>query len=58
MSKQLLPTRIDADPQFAAATLPTSTTRWMRTFLPWQLVRFVMINLKMFRIIWRSHGGG
>lgn len=52
----LTPTpRIDADAQFAAATLPTAMTRRLRTFLPWQLVRFVVINLKMFRIIWRSH---
>jgi hypothetical protein len=49
------PIRIDADAQFAAAPLPTASTRWLRTFLPWQLVRFAVINLKMFRIIWRSH---
>lgn len=48
--------RVDADPQFAAAPIPTRRTRWMRTFLPWQLVRFAVINLKMLRIIWRSHG--
>lgn len=48
--------RIDSDTQFAAATLPTGFTRRLRTFLPWQLVRFMIINLKMFRIIWRSHG--
>ncbi len=47
--------RIDVDPQFAAATLPTRTTRFLRTFVPWQLVRFVAINLKMIRIIWRGH---
>lgn len=38
-----------------AATQPTRLTRFWRTFLPWQLVRFVIINLKMFRIIWLSH---
>jgi hypothetical protein len=49
--------RIDVDPQFASATLPTPTTRFLRTFVPWQLVRFIAINLKMFRIIWRGHSG-
>jgi hypothetical protein len=27
----------------------------MRTFLPWQLLRFAAINLKMLRILWRNH---
>jgi hypothetical protein len=34
------------------------TTRWsifLRTFIPWQLVRFAAINVKMLRVIWRSH---
>jgi hypothetical protein len=37
------------------ATTPTRFTRFMRTFIPWQMVRFVWINLKMLRIIARSH---
>ena len=37
------------------AALPTRPTVFMRTFLPWQIVRFVAINLKMVRLIWRSH---
>lgn len=37
------------------ATRPTRLTVFMRTFLPWQLVRFAFINLKMLRIIARSH---
>ena len=43
------------DPTFAAATRPTRLTVWLRTFLPWQLVRFAIINLKMLRIISRNH---
>jgi hypothetical protein len=39
------------------ATKPTAFTRFMRTCLPWQLVRFAVINLKMIRIIARSHHG-
>lgn len=37
------------------ATRPTRTTVFLRTFLPWQLWRFVVINAKMLRIIARSH---
>ncbi len=39
------------------ATKPTATTRFMRTFLPWQIWRFMRINLKMLTIIRRSHKG-
>jgi hypothetical protein len=39
------------------ATKPTALTRFMRTFIPWQMVRFAVINLKMLRIIARSHHG-
>lgn len=37
------------------ATKPTRWTMFLRTFLPWQIWRFVRINLKMFGIIRRSH---
>lgn len=36
-------------------TLPTRRTLFLRTFLPWQVWRFIMINLRMLRIIRRSH---
>ena len=38
------------DEQWLSVTKPTATTRFFRTFLPWQLLRFVVINLKMMRI--------
>jgi hypothetical protein len=38
-----------------AAALPTRRTLFLRTFIPWQLVRFAWINLRMLRVIWRSH---
>lgn len=41
--------------QALLATQPTAFTRWKRTFIPWQLVRFVAINLKMIRLIGLSH---
>ena len=36
-------------------TRPTRLTLFLRTFIPWQLWRFARINLKMMRIIRRSH---
>jgi hypothetical protein len=43
------------DPAFAAVVRPTGLTVRLRTFLPWQLVRFAVINVKMLRILWRNH---
>ena len=37
-------------------TRPTRWTLFLRTFLPWQLWRFLRINMKMLGIIRRSHG--
>lgn len=37
------------------AARPTRTTLFWRTFLPWQMWRFVVINLKMLLIIRRGH---
>jgi hypothetical protein len=34
---------------------PTGFTQFMRTFLPWQFVRFLVINLKMIKLMSRSH---
>ena len=39
------------------APLPSTVTLFFRTFLPWQLVRFAWINVKMIRMIGKAHGG-
>ncbi len=39
------------------ATKPTGWTLFWRTFLPWQVWRFIRINLKMLSIIRKSHKG-
>jgi hypothetical protein len=39
-------------------TRPTRWTLFIRTFVPWQLWRFVRINLKMLGIIRRSRAAG
>jgi hypothetical protein len=37
------------------ATKPTRWTVFLRTFLPWQVWRFVRLNVRMVRVIGRSH---
>jgi hypothetical protein len=34
---------------------PAAFTLFFRTFVPWQLVRFVAVNIKMIRMIGKSH---
>ncbi|MBK5932154.1 hypothetical protein [Halochromatium salexigens] len=35
--------------------VPTGFTRYMRTSLLWQFWRFIVINLKMFKLMFSSH---
>ena len=37
------------------APRPSAATLFFRTFLPWQLVRFIWINAKMIRMISKAH---
>lgn len=39
----------------ARAPMPTARTVWLRTFLPWQLIRFVWLNIRMIRMVGRAH---
>ena len=39
------------------ATRPTRLTVFMRTFLPWQLWRFVAVNVKMIDVSRRNNHG-
>lgn len=34
---------------------PTGLTRYMRTSLIWQAIRFIVINLKMLKLMAKSH---
>jgi hypothetical protein len=43
------------DEKTSYVTKPTRRTVFLRTFVPWQLIRFAAINLKMIGIIRRSH---
>jgi len=47
------PTSPIEDGRFAPR--PIRRTVALRTFIPWQMVRFAVINLRMFRIIAKSH---
>lgn len=35
--------------------VPTGITRYLRTSVAWQLFRFVVINLKMLKLMSRAH---
>ncbi len=37
---------------------PTRKTIFMRTFLPFQVYRFIVINIKMLKMIAKGHGKG
>jgi hypothetical protein len=39
-----------------SAARPTKMTLFLRSFLPWQLYRFLVINIKMTIMILKSHG--
>lgn len=39
----------------AYASVPTGWTRFLRTFLPWQLLRFAALNVRMLQMISKSH---
>ncbi len=38
------------------APRPTSLTLYFRTFWFWQLIRFILINIRMVKMIKKSHG--
>ncbi|HEV2274351.1 MAG TPA: hypothetical protein VGR96_09310 [Acidobacteriaceae bacterium] len=38
------------------ATTPTRATLFLRTFLPWQIVRFLIINAKILSMTLRNEG--
>ena len=50
-----LPDTTPVDDQRTSVPTPTAWTRRLRTFLPWQIVRFAVINVRMLRLIWRGH---
>ncbi len=40
--------------RWSSATKPTAFTRFLRVFVPWQIWRFAVINLRMILIIGRG----
>jgi hypothetical protein len=46
---------ITTTPGSRAVMRPTKTTLFWRTFLPWQFIRFLFINLRMTAMILKSH---
>jgi len=41
--------------QTSFATEPTSRTKFWRVFIPWQMIRFFVLNLKVMRIVIGGH---
>ncbi|MFM1930878.1 MAG: hypothetical protein RL226_181 [Bacteroidota bacterium] len=37
------------------ATVPGKSTRFFRRFLPWQIYRFIVLNLKIMKIVIGGH---
>jgi hypothetical protein len=35
--------------------MPTKVTRFWRNFIPWQFYRFIILNLKIIKIVVRGH---
>jgi len=35
--------------------VPTASTRFWRRFIPWQAIRFFVLNIKILRIVVRGH---
>lgn len=36
--------------------VPTGLTRYLRTSILWQVVRFLVINLRILKLLTKSHG--
>ncbi|MDO9182643.1 MAG: hypothetical protein Q7U04_09555 [Bacteriovorax sp.] len=34
---------------------PNKSTVFMRSFIPWQIYRFIVINIKMLKMMFKSH---
>lgn len=47
---------VHAYTQGSFTTLPSKRVRFFRRFLPWQIIRFVFINIRMAIMIFKSHG--
>lgn len=50
----LTPHRRALDDHWLSVSRPTRFTRWWRVFIPWQMIRFVVINVRMVGIILRG----
>jgi hypothetical protein len=41
--------------QHSGTMVPLGRVKFLRTFLPWQFIRFLVINIKMTLLILKSH---
>lgn len=54
MSDQIVKA-VTTAPGALASVRPTKRTLFWRTFVPWQLIRFLVINLRISAMILKSH---
>lgn len=55
MATEKIPFEQSRRAQGVFATKPTDFTKSLRTSILWQLIRFVVINIKMIKVIRKSH---
>ena len=57
--KEIKKDRIEYVPYSREAQSFIAPTRWtlfVRTFIPWQIIKFAYYNLKMLRVLAKGHG--
>ncbi|HLO65632.1 MAG TPA: hypothetical protein VK188_01335 [Holophaga sp.] len=54
MAQETSPFERERRAQALLATRPTAITRFLRTFIPWQMIRFAAINFRMIVIIGKA----
>lgn len=58
MATEKTPFELGRQAQGVFATKPTDFTKSLRTNILWQMIRFVVINIKMIKVIRKSHHRG
>lgn len=41
--------------EISFVTVPGKSTRFFRKFIPWQIIRFIVLNIKMIKIVAGGH---
>jgi hypothetical protein len=52
---QQIEDRVKPYDQNFTTMVPTKMVKFFRTCVPWQFIRFIMINIKMMIVVMKSH---